>query len=96
MRPKGFWVPLIVLSWQLQQAYCGYTAPSDLTGAPAVDSLTQGLLADLAETRQSIYGFWQQNGPDERFGGFHGTLDRSGSPVAPTYKGIVQQARHVW
>lgn len=96
MHSKRFLLLSIVVLAQLLQAYCGSTGQSALTGAPAADRLTQGLLADLADTRQSIYDFWKQNGPDERFGGFFGTLDRSGSSVAPTYKGIVQQARHVW
>lgn len=52
---------------------------------------------DLAGVRESIYRFWRQHGVDETFGGFHGTLDRSGAAVVPyTYKGIVQTARHAW
>jgi len=43
-----------------------------------------------------VIAFWKQHGPDREFGGFHGTLDRKGAPVAPTDKGVIQTARHLW
>jgi mannobiose 2-epimerase len=36
------------------------------------------------------------HGPDAAHGGFHGTLDREGRPKAPTDKGVIQQARHLY
>ncbi len=40
--------------------------------------------------------FWVEHGPDSTFGGFHGTLNRSGNPIAPDDKGLIQQVRHLW
>jgi hypothetical protein len=68
-----------------------HAAPTDSS-----NSLTGSVLKDLGHIRESIYSFWQQHGPDERFGGFYGTLDRAGAPRAPMSKGLVQEARHVW
>jgi hypothetical protein len=68
-----------------------HAAPTDSSS-----SLTGSVLKDLGHIRGNIYSFWQQHGPDERFGGFYGTLDRAGEPRAPTSKGLVQEARHVW
>lgn len=68
-----------------------HAAPTDSSS-----SLTGSVLKDLGHIRENIYSFWQQLGPDERFGGFYGTLDRAGEPRAPTSKGLVQEARHVW
>lgn len=88
---------VVLASLHLLHAVQAEKAGADAAGsAAAADSLTGGIAQDLAETRHLIYDFWQQHGPDEQFGGFHGTLDLSGTPVAPTYKGIVQEARHVW
>jgi cellobiose epimerase len=42
------------------------------------------------------WAFWKRHGPDREHGGFHGTLDRRGNPVAPTDKGLIQTARHLW
>ncbi|HEX6274419.1 MAG TPA: AGE family epimerase/isomerase [Polyangiaceae bacterium] len=42
------------------------------------------------------WNFWKTHGPDREHGGFHGTLDRSGKPVLPTDKGLIQQSRHLW
>ncbi len=41
-------------------------------------------------------GFWKAHGPDAKHGGFHGTLDRSGNPIEPSDKGVIQTARHLW
>jgi mannobiose 2-epimerase len=49
---------------------------------------------DLEASR--VVAFWKQHGPDREFGGFHGTLDRKGAPIAPTDKGVIQTARHLW
>jgi mannobiose 2-epimerase len=40
--------------------------------------------------------FWKTHGPDRVHGAFHGTLDRQGRPTAPTDKGLIQEARHLW
>lgn len=45
---------------------------------------------------RELIRFWVQQGVDREHGGFHGTLDRAGAPKAPTDKGLVQQARHLW
>lgn len=50
----------------------------------------------IPELRRSIFCFWAAHGPDVEHGGFHATLSRSGEAVAPTDKGVVQQARHTW
>jgi len=40
--------------------------------------------------------WWLDHGMDTEYGGFHGTLDRTGVPCPPTHKGIIQQSRHLW
>jgi hypothetical protein len=40
--------------------------------------------------------FWTTHGLDQEQGGFFGTLDQQGAPVAPYDKGVVNQARHLW
>jgi cellobiose epimerase len=50
----------------------------------------------LTPLAERTVAFWLEHGPDQAFGGFHATLDRSGLPTAPTGKGLVQQARHLW
>eukprot|EP00879_Flechtneria_rotunda_P004156 GHRR01004403.1.p1 GENE.GHRR01004403.1~~GHRR01004403.1.p1 ORF type:complete len:506 (+),score=141.63 GHRR01004403.1:471-1988(+) len=52
--------------------------------------------ANVATLREGVFTYWLQHGPDTQYGGFHGTLDRKGSPMDPTRKTIVQQARHLW
>lgn len=42
------------------------------------------------------FDFWFERGPDAQLGGFHGTLNRSGNPIAPDDKGLIQQTRHLW
>jgi mannobiose 2-epimerase len=55
--------------------------------------MLQRRLNDLAEENAA---WWLRHGVDRECGGFHGTLDRRGDPTAPTDKGLVQQARHLW
>ena len=45
----------------------------------------------VADMRRNVFQFWLQHGPDQQYGGFHGTLDRQGSPISPTNKTLVQQ-----
>jgi mannobiose 2-epimerase len=65
--------------------------------APVPEAVRLGELRrrlDLEALR--VIAFWKEHGPDREFGGFHGTLDRKGTPVAPTDKGVIQTARHLW
>lgn len=78
---------------QHQQARADQSA---VAASAAAQQLTSAVLNDLFETRQEIYYFWRQYGLDRQFGGFHGTVDLSGAAVRPTFKGLVQQARHTW
>ncbi len=55
-----------------------------------------GLSSRLSVLAARTSSFWFEHGPDVVFGGFHGTLDRQGNPVAPDDKGLIQQARHLW
>jgi mannobiose 2-epimerase len=50
----------------------------------------------LEKLAHDDWAFWKKHGPDREHGGFHGTLDRRGNPVAPTDKGLIQTARHLW
>jgi cellobiose epimerase len=50
----------------------------------------------LAVLARQAADFWKRHGQDAEHGGFHGTLDRVGRPTAPTDKGLIQQARHLW
>jgi mannobiose 2-epimerase len=43
-----------------------------------------------------IMAFWIEHGPDARYGGFYGALDRKGNPSPYLPKGLVQQARFLW
>lgn len=67
---------------------------------PAKRDSAQRILADVAprlnELAKRAFAFWAEHGPDERHGGFLGTLDREGRSIAPTDKGVIQQARHLW
>jgi cellobiose epimerase len=40
--------------------------------------------------------YWLAHGPDSKFGGFHGFLNRQGEPEEPSAKSLIQQARHLW
>lgn len=65
--------------------------------APAEDSARlEAIRARLDREAERVVTFWRTHGPDREHGGFHGTLDRKGAPVAPTDKGIIQTARHLW
>jgi mannose/cellobiose epimerase-like protein (N-acyl-D-glucosamine 2-epimerase family) len=55
-----------------------------------------GALATALLLGSCCLSFWQQHGLDSEFGGFHGTLDRAGTPVSPTNKGLIEQTRHIW
>lgn len=56
----------------------------------------QVLRERLATLARRSAEFWKQHGPDREHGGFHGTLDRNGAPIAPTEKSLIQQVRHLW
>ncbi|MBC7248687.1 MAG: AGE family epimerase/isomerase [Anaerolineae bacterium] len=43
-----------------------------------------------------IMAFWIKHGPDTRHGGFHGALDRRGTPLPSQPKSLVQHARFLW
>jgi mannobiose 2-epimerase len=62
---------------------------------PALERLV-ALSARLAPLAERTVRFWLTHGPDAVSGGFHGTLDRQGNPIAPEDKGLIQQARHLW
>lgn len=63
---------------------------------PALGQRLTELSNRLAVLAERTAGFWFARGPDPQLGGFHGTLDRQGNPVAPEDKGLIQQARHLW
>lgn len=63
---------------------------------PALGRRLTELSTRLAALAQRTSTFWFEHGPDTQLGGFHGTLDRQGNPVAPEDKGLIQQARHLW
>jgi cellobiose epimerase len=70
----------------------GSGAPLD----PALGLRLQDLSSRLGALAERTAAFWFQFGPDPQLGGFHGTLNRQGSPIAPEDKGLVQQVRHLW
>lgn len=73
-------------------------------GASAIQTVDRVRIGDRFEkirTRLDVlaandWAFWKAHGPDREHGGYHGTLDRKEQPVAPTDKGLIQQARHLW
>lgn len=71
------------------------TAPRDAAPLDDLARLT-ALRARLDAQARGLVAFWKTFGPDARHGGFHGTLGRDGKPKAPTDKGVIQQARHLW
>lgn len=74
-------------------------APVTPTPAPARlddSARLRAIRTRLDREAGRVIAFWKQHGPDREFGGFHGTLDRKGAPVAPTDKGVIQTARHLW
>lgn len=56
----------------------------------------QSLQKRLDQEARSIMHFWLEHGPDEKYGGFHATLDRQGKAIEPWDKGLIQQSRHLW
>jgi cellobiose epimerase len=54
------------------------------------------LSARLAPLAERTVSFWLSHGPDTVSGGFYGTLDRQGNPIAPEEKGLIQQSRQLW
>jgi cellobiose epimerase len=56
----------------------------------------RSLRARLDALAGELMAFWKKNGPDTKFGGFHGYNDRTGKPKEDADKGLVQQARHLW
>lgn len=92
--------------------FCGACAPitakpaaetvASSTAPPAAKaSLNEGKRVEAIRLRldtlaHDAFSFWRTRGPDPKNGGFYGTLDRNGNPVAPTDKGCIQQARHLW
>lgn len=61
-----------------------------------LDARLEGIQTRLSALAADSVEFWRGHGIDREQGGFHATLDRRGDPVAPTDKGLVQQARHLW
>lgn len=59
---------------------------------PRIASLRARLSAQSAR----VFEFWKTHGPDAKYGGFYGALDRAGEKSTPTDKGLIQQARHLW
>jgi cellobiose epimerase len=62
---------------------------------PELERLS-ALSARLAPLAERTVNFWLTHGPDATAGGFYGTLDRQGNPIAPEDKGLIQEARHLW
>jgi mannobiose 2-epimerase len=76
-------------------ADAGLPDAGDVAPDPLVARL-EALSSRLAPLAERTLAFWVEHGPDATFGGFHGTLDRFGNPIAPENKGLVQQARQLW
>ena len=77
----------------------GVSTPVDAARAvrdPALDARLTALRARLDELARPTFEFWHVHGPDRAHGGFHGTLDRHGNPIAPTDKSLIQTVRHLW
>jgi mannobiose 2-epimerase len=63
---------------------------------PVLERRLSQLSNRLAVLAARTSTFWFEHGPDPLLGGFHGTLDRQGNPIAPDDKGLIQQTRHLW
>lgn len=72
------------------------TAPHDASTPPVERKRIEAIRLRLDALAHDAFAFWQSRGPDPKYGGFYGTLDRHGKPVAPSDKGCIQQARHLW
>ncbi len=79
---------------------CG--KPKGVGRAPPVPAMSSafsrvdGLAIRLQRLAEAAADFWMRCGPDEQFGGFHGTLDVNGRPMPPDTKSVIQQSRHLW
>jgi len=71
-------------------------APTSLSLPVPEESRLEAIRARLDRLAADDWSFWKEHGPDRELGGFHGTLDRKGSAIAPTDKGLIQQTRHLW
>jgi cellobiose epimerase len=67
-----------------------------LARLPSRDARLEAIRTRLDALAASDWRFWKTHGPDREHGGYHGTLDRRGTPIAPTDKGLIQQARHLF
>jgi mannobiose 2-epimerase len=66
-------------------------------GTPSPDAARLETIAKrLDRLAVELYEFWRIHGPDPAYGGFYGSLDRAGRKKAPTTKGIIQEARHLY
>jgi cellobiose epimerase len=52
--------------------------------------------ARLEALSANLMIFWKAHGPDTKYGGIHGFLDRRGTPKEDAPKGLIQQSRHLW
>jgi hypothetical protein len=86
----GLMVLLLLLA-----SSCSRTASAQSSSTSDAE-LEAAILQDLETLRVNVLSFWMRYGLDNEFGGVHGTLNRSGSPVTPTAKGLIQQTRHIW
>jgi mannobiose 2-epimerase len=78
------------------QADASTFADASVTPPDPLVARLDALSARLAPLASRAFAFWVEHGPDATFGGYHGTLDRAGNPIAPENKGLVQQARQLW
>lgn len=77
---------LVTLMLVMHQPVHCQAAPAAPTAAATVDEgqLKSAVLGDAGFLASNVFSFWQQHGLDSEYGGFHGTLDRAGTAVAPT------------
>jgi mannobiose 2-epimerase len=72
-------------------------ARSGVSGSESADEdRLRALRTRLDALSRELIGFWKKNGPDSKFGGFHGWNERTGKPKEDADKGLVQQTRHLW
>jgi mannobiose 2-epimerase len=99
-------VPVLLAALTLAQGCRTPGCPCEAKVAPAPPPPAQVASPDAARLEavakrldvlsRELFDFWRVHGPDPGHGGFHGTLDRTGRPKAPTDKGVIQQARHLY